>query len=238
VTRVVAYVTLALLADGAAALVGALLPESWLARFRAALMGFATGVLLGTTGFELLPAASAQAGRGVVIGAVAASALAMGAIELAVGRLQGRASERTRVSWMLLGADAFHNTADGAAIAAAFLMSTRLGCLTAAAVILHELPEELADYVLLRASSVGRGRALLALTAVQLTSAIGAALTLAAAGVWDQVSGVALSVGAGTFLYISFVDFAPILLRGDIRRVQAVAGLLIGLVLTGAEVFL
>jgi zinc and cadmium transporter len=238
VAAVIAWVALALVADGAAALVGALLPERWLARYRPALLGFATGVLLGTCAFELLPAAFEQASRVPVLVAIAASFAAMGAIELAMGRIQGRADEKTRISWMLLGADGFHNAADGAAIAAAFLISVRLGCFTAAAVILHELPEELADYVLLRASAVRRGRALLALTAVQLTSVVGAALTLAAAGAWKQVSGVALAAGTGTFLYISFVDFVPVLLRGDVRRVQAVAGLLIGLVLTGAEVFL
>jgi zinc and cadmium transporter len=238
VAAVIAWVALALVADGAAALVGALLPERWLARYRPALLGFATGVLLGTCAFELFPAAFEQASQTRVLVAVGASFAAMGAIELAMGRIQGPAKDETRISWMLLGADAFHNAADGAAIAAAFLISTRLGCFTAAAVIVHELPEELADYVLLRAAAVERGRALLALAAVQLTSVIGAALTLAAAQTWNQVSGLALSVGTGTFLYISFVDFGPILIRGDVRRAQAIAGLLIGLVLTGTEVFL
>jgi zinc and cadmium transporter len=141
----------------------------------------------------------------------------------------------------LLGADAFHNTADGAAIAASFLVSFRLGVITAVAVVVHEVPEELADYVLVRNAGLTRARALLAMTAVQLTAAIGAAVTLLWATAWRHVSGVVLAVAAGTFLYIALVDLMPSVLRSEPgrgqRRAEAVAGLLAGLALTIFESF-
>jgi zinc and cadmium transporter len=119
---------------------------------------------------------------------------------------------------VLLGADAFHNLADGAAIAAAFLVSPRLGLLTAVAVIAHEAPQELADYVFLREDGMSRRRALLAMAAVQLTAGIGAASTAAGAALWKGVSGLVLAVAAGTFLHIVEVDLVPLLLDERTER--------------------
>lgn len=209
----VGLIAAAIAADGAAALVGALLPEASLRRHRALLLGFATGVLIGTTALDLVPAALGQARPWTVVTVVLASGVAMALLERGIGRIGGRPTNR--VAWMLLGADGLHNAADGAAIAAAFLISTPLGLATSVAVIAHELPEELADYVVLRGSAVGRTRALVAMAIVQLTAAIGAALTLVLAASWRRVSGITLAVGAGTFLYIALVDLAPILFRGD-----------------------
>lgn len=124
----------------------------------------------------------------------------MGAIEWALGRRRLDTLKGGRLAAMLLGADAFHNAADGAAIAASFLVSPRLGIITSVAVIAHEVPEELADYVLLRNSRLTRGWALLAMTGVQLTAGIGALITLLSAAAWQNVSGLALGIAAGTFL--------------------------------------
>ncbi|MBA3455181.1 MAG: hypothetical protein H0T42_18975 [Deltaproteobacteria bacterium] len=67
------------------------------------------------------------------------------------------------------------------AIAAAFVISIPLGVMTSLAVIVHEVPEELGDYALLRAAGVTKRRALLALAGVQATAALGAVGTLVAA---------------------------------------------------------
>lgn len=164
----------------------------------------------------------------------------MALLERGIGRFGRRRA--SRVAWMLLGADGLHNAADGAAIAAAFLISVPLGLATSLAVIAHELPEELADYVVLRGSAVGRSRALVAMTVVQLTAAIGAALTLVMAATWWRISGIALAVGAGTFLYIALVDLAPVLCRDDTaaggggRRPWI--GLALGLLVATAEALL
>ena len=54
-----------------------------------------------------------------------------------------------------------------ATIAAAFLISIPLGVTTSLAVIVHEVPEELGDYALLRAAGVTKRRALCALAGVR-----------------------------------------------------------------------
>ena len=238
VTRTLIYVTLAVVADGCAALVGGLLPERWLARNRGTLVGFASGVLLGTTFLDLLPEARAAASLETVVISVLASFAVMGAIEWAVGRRK-HSTSGGRLAAMLLGADAFHNTTDGAVIAASFLISTRLGLITTVAVVAHEVPEELADYVLLRSARLSKVRALVAMTAIQLTAAVGAAVSLASAATWRSASGLILAIAGGTFLYIAVVDLLPSLLRSERGQpraeIAAMVGLIAGLVLTVVE---
>jgi zinc and cadmium transporter len=118
----------------------------------------------------------------------------------------------------LLGSDALHNVSDGMAIAAGFLVSTQVGFLTAMAVIVHEVPEEVADYALLRASGMPRRRALAGLAIVQLTAVIGAAGTLVASSLIARAEGVMLAIACGTFVYIALVNLAP-----ELRRTRALA---------------
>lgn len=239
-SALIGLIAIAIAADGAAGLVGALLPEAWLRRYRPVLMGFAMGVLLGTTALDLIPAALTQMSAGTLLMVIAASGSAMALVEWGIGRLGRRRSRR--VAWMLLSADALHNAADGAAIAAAFSISARLGALTSLAVIAHELPEELADYIVLRGSALDRKQALVAMTLIQLTAGIGAALTLGLAAAWKRVSGMALAIGAGSFVYIALVDLAPVTFdRAGVDRQgtsRGWVGLSIGLSVAALELLL
>lgn len=217
----------ALLLNGAAALAGGVLAEAWLVSHRLALIGFAAGVLLGATLLDIVPEAIAASGTGSLVWLLASFVL-MALFEATVarhGHRRGVAPSRV-VPLALLGSDALHNIADGAAIAASFLSSIRLGVVTTLAVILHEVPEEIGDYVLLRASGISRGRALLALSGVQLTAGLGAAATLLAWSRFESLSGVVLAVAAGTFLYISATDLLPAVLHVDERDRGRPLGLL------------
>jgi len=214
------YIALAIVLDGGAALMAGLIPERALVVARQPLVGFAAGVLLGTTFLDLLPEALARSGgRGtLVLGVVLASVVSMLVLEWA---LRGRPRQHGGLAGVLLGADAIHNVADGAAIAAAFLVSRRLGLVTSVAVIAHELPEEIADYVFLRQGGMTRRRAVLAMAAVQLTAGLGAALTVAGAALWSGLAAAVLALAAGTFLHIVEVDLVPLLLDAGQGRPRA-----------------
>jgi zinc and cadmium transporter len=229
-------VAIAIVLDGGAALVAGVIPERWLDRARVPLLGFTAGVLLATCFLDIIPEATAQIGVTSTLAAVLCSMFLMVVLEWSVGHRGARGGNARRLAAVLLGADAFHNTADGAAIAAAFLSSTRLGVITAAAVIVHEVPEEVADYVLLRRAGMPRGRAIVAMAGVQLTAAIGAVAVLVGASAWRHASGFALAIAAGTFLHIAEVDLVPTVVEpGASRRSRAEA--LVGL-LAGAAVVL
>src|SRR5437899_12576237 len=62
---------------------------------------------------------------------------------------------------MIIIGDGFHNFVDGILIAAAFLQSTELGVVTAAAIIAHEIPQEIGDFVILLHSGYSKLAAML-----------------------------------------------------------------------------
>ncbi|HVU51849.1 MAG TPA: ZIP family metal transporter [Polyangia bacterium] len=228
------WVMAAVVLDGGAALVAGLVPEGWLEAARDPLVGFAAGVLLATTFLDVLPetlrALPPQAALAIVLGTLAV----MIVLEWTIGHRATSGAGARRLAAILLGADAFHNVADGAAIAAAFLASPRVGLITAGAVIVHEVPEEVADYVLLRQAGLSRGRALAAMTGVQLTAAVGAIATLVGSAASPLVSSFALAVAGGTFLHIAEVDLVPTFLAGRARgrrRARAVLALCAGIAL-------
>jgi zinc and cadmium transporter len=226
------YVFIAIVLDGGAALVAGLIPEAKLTRAREPLVGFTAGVLIGTAFLDMLPEALGGLPALAVFGTVAGTLAAMVVLEWTTGHRVTSETGPRHLAALLLGADGLHNAADGAAIAAAFVSSPRLGMLTAAAVIVHEVPEEVADYVLLRKAGMSRRRALVAMTGVQLTAAIGALLTLVGTAFWKHLTPFALAVAAGTFLHIAEVDLIPTVIApgpSPRRRTEAALGFIFGL---------
>ena len=230
--RAFVYIVLATLVDGCAGMTGALVPERWLARRRAAWVGFATGVLLGVTFLHVLPEAVATHSVQGVLRATLASFTCMTALEWWLGHRGTRRSYRAILPVMLLASDGLHNTSDGAAVAAAFLVSPRLGLLTTLAVVAHEVPKEIGDFALLTAAGMGRIRAIVALAIVQLTAGIGALAAVLLVSFWSSAEGLVLGIAAGTFLYIAATDLLPELLhesQGGRAGHQAILAFLVGL---------
>lgn len=216
------YTAAALVADGLVALAGGLLSERWLSRHLAGLVGFAAGALLAATFLDILPESIDVLGTAALPWAFG-SFVALAIFQWGTGphhhehhHDHGEVKDHVKrvLPATLLTSDALHNVGDGAAVAATFLASPETGLLTAVAVIAHELPQEVGDYALLRASGYSRGRALLALAVVQATAVLGAALVLLAASFFKPLTGVVLSIAAGSFLYISATDLLPELYSG------------------------
>jgi len=227
----VLWVAIAVTLDGAAALVGGLLPDPWLSRHRAGLLGFAVGALVAAAALDLAPEAFELAGTAAVPW-LAGGFVAMAVIEVSL-HAHGHHAAIPRaqvVPYALLGSDAVHNFGDGMAIAAAFLVSPRLGAVTSFAVIVHELPEELADYAVLRAAGRAKWWSLVALAVVQLTAGLGAAATLLGLRTSGEGAGLVLALAAGTFAWIALVDLAPEVVRGQPARARlaALAGCVLG----------
>jgi zinc and cadmium transporter len=208
------WIALAVVLDGAVGLSGAIVPDGWLARHRMDMLGFAVGALVATAALDLIPTAFARTGV-IAFAWMAVGVVVIVAVELVLARSHG--SRRAGLPYALLGSDAVHNLADGMAIAAAFLISTRLGVVTAAAVIVHEVPEEIADYAVLRAAGLRKRWSLVWLAGVQLTAALGAALVVVGATTFG-IEGPALAIGASTFLYIALVDLLPEVVRASHER--------------------
>jgi len=112
---------------------------------------------------------------------------------------------------MILVGDAFHNFVDGVVIATAFSSSITLGVLTSLAVIAHEIPQELGDFVILIESGWQRWTAYWTNFLSSLATFAGAILAYFALGFIAPRIPYFLTISAASFLYIGMVDIAPIL---------------------------
>jgi zinc and cadmium transporter len=112
---------------------------------------------------------------------------------------------------MILIGDAFHNFVDGVVIATAFSSSITLGVVTSLAVIAHEIPQELGDFVILIESGWQRWKAYWANFLCSLATFAGAIVAYFAIGFIAPRIPFFLTVSAASFLYIGMVDIAPIL---------------------------
>ena len=128
---------------------------------------------------------------------------------------------------LILIGDAVHNFVDGLLIAAAFLADPMLGLTTTLAVVAHEIPQELGDFVLLLNAGWSRRKALIANAASSLTSVLGGLLGYFAMDRADHLLPYVLTIAAASFIYIAVADLLPLLHRQ--RSSFALQSALIGL---------
>ncbi len=63
--------------------------------------------------------------------------------------LHSHGHDHGRSGMMIMVGDTFHNFVDGILIAAAFMIDIKLGAVTAMAIIAHEIPQEVGDFLIL-----------------------------------------------------------------------------------------
>jgi len=114
-----------------------------------------------------------------------------------------------RGGWSVLLGDSIHNFCDGIIIAAAFLTDVRLGVLTALAIIAHEIPQELGDFIVLLNAGFSRRKALLYNAASGLSAVAGGVLGYFVVGPWKALFPYLLVVAASSFVYVAIADLIP-----------------------------
>ena len=121
--------------------------------------------------------------------------------------------DRGRSGWMIVVGDAFHNFTDGVIIASAFLADLRLGVVTAVAIIAHEIPQEIGDFLVLLHSGFDKRQALLMNAVSGLATLIGALLAyFAISSVREWIPEV-LAIAAAGMIYVAVADLIPGLQR-------------------------
>lgn len=117
--------------------------------------------------------------------------------------------------------------AGGVLIAAAFLADPVLGWTTAAAVLLHEVPQELGDFAVLIAAGLTRRRALLLNSLSGLAMVAGGVLGyLVLEGARAALPAV-IALAAASFIYIAAADLVPHLQRERSRSAAPIQAALI-----------
>lgn len=109
-------------------------------------------------------------------------------------------------AWMNLAADAVHNFCDGLSVGAAYQVSPAAGVSTTLAVFLHEVPQELGDFMLLLRGGWSRRAALAANLACALSALAGTAASLTLGAAWDAAL---LPFCAGGLLFMAVGAVLP-----------------------------
>lgn len=139
----------------------------------------------------------------------------------------GHGHDHGRSGLLILIGDTFHNFVDGVLIAAAFVESTPLGIVTALAIIAHEIPQEVGDFLILIHSGYSKTRALVFNLLSSLATLVGGILAYVALSHMQALVPVFLALAAASMIYVAVADLIPGLHKRTELRATAQQVLLI-----------
>jgi zinc and cadmium transporter len=114
-----------------------------------------------------------------------------------------------RSGMMIMVGDTFHNFVDGVIIAAAFLTDVHLGIVTALAIIAHEIPQEVGDFMILLHSGYSKAQALTLNLVSSLATLAGGVLAYFALQSVQGAVPTLLGLAAASMIYVAVADLIP-----------------------------
>ena len=202
------------------------------------LVSFAIGALLGAAFLEVIPHAFEKGDPHEAAGAILGGIFAFFVLEkLLIWRhchtedCEGHdaAHDQGRSGTLIVVGDTVHNFVDGVLIAAAFLQSNELGLITAVAIIAHEIPQEVGDFLILLHSGFSRARALAMNLLSSAATVVGGVLGYFGLQVVAGLEPTLLGIVAASMIYVAVADLIPGLHRRPELRDTASQALLIAL---------
>ena len=121
----------------------------------------------------------------------------------------GRGHDHGRSGLMILIGDTFHNFVDGVLIAAAFMADTEIGIVTAVAIIAHEVPQEVGDFLILLHSGYSKRRALLLNMLASAAMVIGGVSAYFMLQLAQALVTPLLALAAASMIYVAVADLIP-----------------------------
>ena len=119
------------------------------------------------------------------------------------------AREAGKAGWMILVGDGMHNFTDGILIAAAFLANPKIGLVTGLAIIAHEIPQEIGDFIVLLNAGFSRLRAYCYNLISSLMAVAGGVLGYFTLGHASSLIPYVLVLASAGFIYIAVSDLMP-----------------------------
>ncbi len=222
---VLASILLACIAGGLISIaIAALVAFRARARWIPTLVSYAVGAMLGVVFLDILPHLfENNADPGTTAAIILGGILAFFVLEkLLLWRHHHHPGEEPeppdhphghhdhgRSGWMIVAGDSFHNFTDGVIIAAAFLADTRLGIVTSLAIIAHEIPQEIGDFIILLHSGFSKRKALVLNALSSLATVAGALLGYAAFSEASTWVPRLLALAAASMIYVAVADLIP-----------------------------
>lgn len=201
------------------------------------LVSYAIGALLGAVFLNILPEAiEAGSSAAAVSGTVLAGILLFFTLEKLLlwrhchhNNCEAHEPDaHGRSGTMIMVGDTFHNFVDGVIIAAAFLTDINLGIITALAIIAHEIPQEVGDFLILLHSGYSKVQALYVNLLSSLAMLAGGVLAYFTLQSVQSVVPTLLALAASSMIYVAVADLIPGLhkrtqLRDTLQQVVLIA---------------
>ncbi|MDZ4202612.1 MAG: ZIP family metal transporter [Gallionella sp.] len=204
------------------------------------LVSYAIGALLGAAFLDILPEAIELSGDAAVVsGTLLGGILLFFTLEKLLlwrhchhdhceAHEPHTPQPHSRSGMMITVGDTFHNFVDGIIIAAAFMTDVNLGIVTALAIIAHEIPQEVGDFMILLHSGYSKTQALLLNLLSSLATLVGGVLAYYALQTMQGAVPTLLSLAAASMIYVAVADLIPDLhkrthLRDTLEQVALIA---------------
>ena len=110
---------------------------------------------------------------------------------------------------ILIIGDCFHNFIDGILISSAFIVDINLGLITALAIIVHEIPQEISNFSILINSGYSLSRTLLMNIVTGFAMILGAILAYFVLNDLEFLIPIILSFAASSMIYVAISDLIP-----------------------------
>jgi len=231
-----AWIVLASLAGGVLSAAAASLALALRAAWIPTLVSFAIGTLLGASFLEVIPHAFENGEAHTVAASILVGILVFFLLEkLLLWRHSHEHHEvepshdHGRSAALILVGDGIHNFLDGILIAAAFLQSTQLGIIAAIAIVAHEIPQEVGDFLILLNSGYSKTKAFVLNMLSSCATLVGGVLGYYALQVVEGWTPVLLGVVAASMIYVAVADLIPGLHRRPELRATVSQTVLIAL---------
>lgn len=180
-------------------------------------MALAAGALIGDALIYLLPKAVHDGWTTTVTIAILAGVLVMFVLEQSITWKEltnkVRMSRRNHAAVSNLFGFTTQSFVDGLVIAGSYVVSLPMGIATTIAVIVHQIPQEISNYVILRRGGATSKFANLINILAVLTSFVGAAVALLLPTLFNASIQWVAPFTAGVFLYIALAELTPDLIR-------------------------
>jgi len=186
------------------------------------LISYAVGALLGAVFLEVLPSAFSMADSPERVAAMILFGILLFFIleklvlwrhchleECEAHDTHAVRHDHGRSGLMIMIGDTFHNFVDGILIAAAFLANTELGIITALAIVAHEVPQEVGDFVILLHSGYSKRQAMLLNMLSSAAMIVGGVLAYYALQTMQQWIPSLLGLAAASMIYVAVADLIP-----------------------------
>lgn len=205
------------------------------------LVSFAIGALLGAAFLEVIPHAFERGDPHQAAAAILGGIFVFFVLEklllwrhchtenCEVHDQHANSHDLGRSGLLIIVGDTVHNFVDGLLIAAAFLQSTELGIITAVAIIAHEIPQEVGDFLILLHSGYTRARALAMNLLSSLATVVGGVIGYYSLQFIAEWEATLLGIVAASMIYVAVADLIPGLHRRPQLRDTASQALLIAL---------